>query len=161
MECVRGAALSRLDVDNSIRAMLWAHRNTPSSCTGQTPFSILRGRKPIDRLCPAWLKRFAVREVADGAELERRSVSMQNCSQAKYKARYDSDRQVKACNFTAGQWVRIKLPETKVRKGEVRYSYPQPIESVNEDGSAVRLTNGQWWNACRVIKVSPPEHICK
>ena len=157
MECVRGAALSKLDVENSIRAMLRAHRNTPNGCTGLTPFSALRGRKAIDRLCPAWLKKFAVRKSNGNTECEEKRKLSQNISQAKYKARYDSRKHVKAMDFAAGQWVRVKLPETKVRKGEVRYSYPQMIVSVSEGGSAVRLANGQWWNTCRVVKVSSPE----
>ena len=55
-----------------------------------------------------------------------------------------------------GQWVRVKLPGTKVIKGGLRYSYPQMIDEVSEDGSAIRLTNGQWWNMGRVVKVDPP-----
>ena len=48
MACVRGAAVSGTSVVDAVRAMLWAHRNTPNADTQLTPFMVLRGRKPAD-----------------------------------------------------------------------------------------------------------------
>ena len=74
-----------------------------------------------------------------------------------YKEQEDRRNSVKAQIVERGQWVRVKLPETRIRKGEIRYSYPHKIEEVSEDGSAVRLMNGQWWNMGRVVKVDAPK----
>ena len=63
---------------------------------------------------------------------------------------------VKALNVEKGQWVRVKLPKSRFGKGELRSSFPQLVEEVNDNGSAIRLKNGQWWNTGRVVKVKPP-----
>ena len=81
---------------------------------------------------------------------------LQSSVQEKYKVWYDAHKSVKFVDFKVGQWVRIRLPEVKVRKGEMRYSYPQKIVEVSGSNSAVRLVNGQWWNISRVVKVKPP-----
>ena len=85
--------------------------------------------------------------------MEKRGKTLE---QTRNKERYDQNKCVKQRELERGQWVRVRLPKTNVKKGELRYSYPQQIEEVSENSSAVKLRNGQWWNASKVVKVGQP-----
>ena len=77
------------------------------------------------------------------------------------KACYDSLIRVMMRIVVEGDWVCVKLPENRVRKGELRFSYPQEVDEMSENGSAVRLVNGQWCNCDTVAKVRPPTQCDK
>jgi hypothetical protein len=132
---------------NGLRQTLAAYRTTPQSTTGVTPASLMLAfpvRTPLTMLAPALHQRQQLQHQTLANRVQRQ--------QQKMALNHDSRRRAKQPAFSAGDYVRIKLP---TRPHKLANSYSEPCRVDRAKGNTVWLDNGQRWNVRRLIKHLP------
>ncbi|KAJ1112914.1 hypothetical protein NDU88_001175, partial [Pleurodeles waltl] len=115
--------------------------------TGVSPFKLLRGRHPVSKLCPWWVKRKQGKECEDvSLEEFRKKV---RCKQKKIKEIYDRKWKVKEPSFAIGDWVRIRKPDF-VRKGASKFGRALKVVKVLRNSAVTQ--DGKVWNVRREAK---------
>ncbi|KAJ1214087.1 hypothetical protein NDU88_001714 [Pleurodeles waltl] len=134
---------------SQIRDMLWNHRTTPHSVTGEASFVLLKGRKPCTMAVPAWMG--SHKEMVVNHEQIRKRIKTY---QQQYVSRHNSKITRKQKIHEKGEWVRVMVGGA-TKKGESKLSEPKRVLDVK--GNCVKLSDGNWWNARRIVGCSEVE----
>lgn len=143
---IRWAWANGMNWKESVRNVIMAHRFTPHSSTGVSPFELSRGRKATTKLCPGWMG-----EVINMGVATDNAVDMIRQKQYRNKAWHDKKRFRVNKEPEVGCFVRIKLPEALRVRG-IKWS--DPIQVIELFKHAVRTSDGRVWNMERVMVVN-------
>ncbi|KAJ1123403.1 hypothetical protein NDU88_001873 [Pleurodeles waltl] len=123
----------------------------PHSLMMETPFMLLKGRKPCTIALPGWMGRAGKGKI-DEEKLSERVKK----EQKKYDGNVRSE--VKRDRFMEGDWVRTRLYDGS-RKGLSKWSLPKKVIDVRR--YSVILENGKRWSTEDVVKCTTRElHKC-
>ncbi|KAJ1196238.1 hypothetical protein NDU88_000109 [Pleurodeles waltl] len=127
--------------------MLWNYRTTPHSTTQETPFVLLKGRKPCTKAVPGWM-----------GKAGKKRVSVRNLAFRVEEAQEKYDESIlgkpKECVVAVGDWVRTRVWHGG-RKGLSKWSEPKMVGGVK--CYTVVLSNGKRWNMADVVRCSEME----
>ncbi|KAJ1216590.1 hypothetical protein NDU88_004191 [Pleurodeles waltl] len=146
-ENIQLALQSGLNWRNKIKDMLWSYRTTPHSLTMETPFMLLKGRKPCTRAVPGWMGKAGWKRVDEGG-LIGCVMDMQGKYEGKAMGR------VMERELAVGDWVRTKVWD-KTKKGGSKWSIPKRIVKVRR--YSVELEDGRRWNVESVVNCNELE----
>ncbi|KAJ1152063.1 hypothetical protein NDU88_004841 [Pleurodeles waltl] len=136
-----------LNWKKEIKNLLWNYRTTPHSLTLETPFMLLKGRKPCTKAVPGWMGK-AGREKVNEEEMLKRVRVGQKAYDGRNKGSWKKLEKLKI-----GDWVRTKVWNKK--KGESKWSMPRQVVSVK--GYSVEMEDGKRWNVSEVTKCNEAE----
>lgn len=142
------AIVAHKPIIQSIKEMLWSYVTTPNGVTGYSPFSLLRGRKPVSKLTPSWLfedKSF----VCDERKTQERILRHQE----RYKHEYDHRWGTKPREWSVGQQVLVKNPNVSANRYH-RFHGPVTISDVKRN--VVTMSDGKMWSMDRLVPFPLP-----
>ena len=124
-----------------VRSFLGSYRSTPHPGTGRSPFELLRGRvmrTPLDVMPPEPVKDPPVREHSERY-------------QSAYQQRYDRGKKRQLPSWQPGDWVRVRVPNSKGRE------FGPPVKVARRTGPvSYRLESGERVHARRLASASAP-----
>ena len=77
-------------------------------------------------------------------------------AQNKQKRWFDKKKSVKKSGVRVGDMVSIKSP-VHMSKGSSKFG--PPVKVIQVCGNAIRVGNGNWWNLCKVVKITQQDHL--
>lgn len=143
---------SGLNWDVELDKLLWSCRSCPSTVSGVSPFSLMRGRAAVSKLNPAWVPRLSGSTSLD--VVSRR----QDDYVASYSSKFNVKNRTAVLDVKVGDFVRIRKPGL-VRKGLSKFSSPKKVIKVAR--TCVWVEGGVCWNKGVLLPVSAGmEEVC-